>query len=189
MRNILAVIGLLAASLFATEDNYNGMLDTSNITVTYGVISYSKGFPLSQLEDIRVVLKSNDITSAGFKSDSLAIQWGWITYNLCLDSGKLVSRYDTCFDQGVIADTLDLTAMLKTNTFGNSDSTGAVARNHRFADTLHCRGYAVQSKWILPEWDQNIKFWAKGIGDHKDVTPVPAVFEVKRRLYVNVRNR
>jgi hypothetical protein len=182
---ILALFVVVQAGL-----NWNGLLDTAIITgFKADSLKYSKGFPLSQYEDIRASLKVDDTDVTGFYGDSVDIQWGWQTFHLCYNSSGVA---DTCFDQRVIADTLDTAAIGKCEVvLGTSDSSGVVFRSHKYADTLGCSGFAVQSKWFLPEWDEYVRFWVKGIVGNNRVAggALRVVVDVKRRNYVNVRNQ
>lgn len=181
---------LLAGMAFA-DDNYNGLLDTAIITgFKADSLKYTKGFPLSKFEDIRVILKVDDTAKAGFYEDSVDIQWGWQTFSRCLDTSGSMSSPDTCFDQRVIADTLD-TASMAVTTLGYADSTGDVYRTHKWSDTNGCAGYAIQGVRLYPEWDHYIRFWVQGLVGNNRVAggALKVQFDVKRRTFINVRSK
>jgi hypothetical protein len=188
-RNVFFIIAF-AVSAWTQTLNWNGLIDTAVITgFKSDSVKWTKAFPLSQYEDIRVILKARDTAVVGFKFDSIGIAWGWLTFSLCQDTLHSISIPDTCYDQPVIIDTLDTVAMLKCRTYGSVDSNANVFRSHRYADTLGCAGWAIQSKWFLPEWDQYIKFFVKGIARNRTAKGIPVEIDVKRRQFVSVRQK
>jgi hypothetical protein len=193
MRNffVFLLISLSGIGLVGAEDlNWNGVLDTAIISgFRSDSLKWSRGFGLSAGQDVRVVFKVNDTAIVRLGSDSIGIQWGYMTFCQCLDTSQNVSTPDTCVDQAIIVDTMDATAIAKSGTFGYTDSTGEIHRSHRYADTLHCKGWVTQSKSLYPEWDQYIKFFVKGIGNNDPRYYLKVQFQVIRRQYVPVRAR
>src|SRR4030042_951013 len=190
MGKICSLIALIALCTFGEDLNWNGILDTAIISgFRSDSLKWSKGFQLSAGQDVRVILKVNDTAMPGLGSDSIGIRWGYMTFCHCLDTAQNVAVPDTCVDQAIVVDTMDATAIAKSGTFASSDSAGYLQRNHRYADTLRCRGWVTQSRSLYPEWDQYIKFFVKGIGDNDPRYYLKVHFQVIRRQYVPAGNR
>lgn len=186
---VLLLLSIMAVSVFGwgAPRNWSGVLDTAQTYAVYDTIKFTKAFPLSELEDIRVILKAQDTVTEGFLDDSIGIQWGYQTFTYCLNSS---GDKDSCFDQLIVLDTLDSLAQVSFGAaMGSSGSDGTITRSTRIADTLGCAGFATQSKWFLPEWDTMIRFWVKGIGKHRRAAGTPCYIDVQRRQYINVRNK
>ena len=66
---------------------------------------------------------------------------------------------------------------------GTTDSTGAVTRNIGGVDTTSVTGFAVQSRWIVPEWGEIIRYWAFGNADNNSDSTI-TVFEQHQRAHV-----
>jgi hypothetical protein len=170
------------------SNNWSGT-DTANtvsLYAKYDTIKYSKAFRLSELEDVRVILKANDTSVAGFGGDSIGIRWGYQTLCPCLNASNVL---DTCPDQLIVLDSLDVAAMTFGSALGIQGAAGEIARRTHIADTVMCAGYATQSKWMVPEWDVYVRFWVKGIGANKKTVAVPCKIDVQRRQYINVRSK
>ena len=190
----LMVVFLMSSIVFGWSrddkaNNWSG-IDTGNtvsLYAKYDTIKYSKVMRLSDLEDCRVIVRANDTSNAGFKTDSMAIEWGYQTLCPCKNSSN---ADDTCVDQRVAVDTLDSLAMANfAGAVGSVAGDGTITRSTRIADTLMCAGYAVQSRWLPTEWDVYVRFWVKGIGKNKKTVAVPCKIDFQRRQYINVRNK
>jgi glycosidase len=74
MKRVAFLMLLLVGVLHAAE-NWNGWLDTSNIDgFRVDSLKYSKAWDLGRYENVAVVVKANDSSSAGFSSDSIALK-------------------------------------------------------------------------------------------------------------------
>jgi len=135
---------LLAGSLIAADLNFNGFRDTSEIAgFSSTELHFSKPFPLSEHEDMRIILKVDDVDAQGFANDSLQIEWGYQTFSLCYDTNTIVGsgkdNRDTCFDVRIALDTLrddSLGRIDNSVSIGNSNADGTFTRPIGLIDTL-----------------------------------------------------
>jgi len=185
MIKLILCLSILVLTAQGAIQNQIGYLDTSKVKVRSDSLYYSRGYDLSGMEDIRAILLVDDTSAAGFKNDSVNITWGYQTFSIVLNSS---GKADTVFDQrislGVVHDSMfgNLPAAI-----GSTKSDGSITRSSNLVDTLSVTGYATQSVWFLPEWDEGIRFWFKGIAGNKTLTGVKCLLTVKRRVYINVR--
>lgn len=175
----------MAAFLSYGQSNYNGWLDTSGITDTLAAdsIAYSSSFQLSRHEDIRLLVKVDDTTSAGFAADSVQLRYGYQTGHATLNGSGL---RDTAWDELIILDTLSSDNFGST-TEGSVAFDGTLTRAWGGVDTTNVAGYAYQSRWFVPEWDVYIRFFVYGMAGNNADAALLFYFELKRRLYVHVR--
>ena len=185
MIKLILCLSILVLTAQGAIQNQIGYLDTSKVKVRSDSLYYSRGYDLSGMEDIRAILLVNDTSAAGFKSDSVNIMWGYQTFSVALNSSNVP---DTVFDQKIILDTV-VTASFGNlpAAYGSAAYDGSTTRSTKLIDTLSVTGYASQSKWFIPEWDEGIRFWFKGITGNKTLTGVKCILTVKRRVYINVR--
>jgi len=196
---ILSILLLSCGFLLAQNFNVRGLRDTSRIDGFENTeLHFSKSFPLSEHEDMRIILKVDDTDLNGFANDSLQIEWGYQTFSLCLDTNTILStgrktQIDTCFDVRIALDTLRNDSLGRIDnppSIGSSNADGTFTRPLGLIDTLGVDGYATQTRWFTPEWDEFIRFWVQGLtGNSQTLGSVKTVFDYKRRLYVNVRQK
>jgi hypothetical protein len=189
---VILLSGVMACYAWSKNDvvdNWSG-IDTANtaqLYAKYDTVKFSKVFKLTAGENIRVILKADDTTTARFAGDSLGIRWGYQTMCPCYNSSGVA---DTCVDQLIKLDSL-VPAGFGSNSavIGSIDADGVITRSNGIGDTVFCSGYVTQSKWFQPEWDVYVRFWVRGIGANKKSTAVPAVIDVQRRQYSQTRSK
>ena len=166
-------------------ENYGGWDESYAISDTLGAgeIEYTAASRLSQYEDIRVIVKADDSTEAGFASDSVAIEYGYQTGTLTLNSS---GEKDTLWDDLIVLDTM-LSSDFGTVGSGLVASSGALTHTWGGADTLSVTGYATQSRWFVPEWDFLIRFYVKGLAGNLAGDNLDLYVEPKRRIYIPTR--
>lgn len=186
----VAFMTFLIAGLYpargASGLNSSGYTDTSAIvdTLDSASVKYSKAFRLSAYEDLRVLVKCDDSTSAGFASDSLNFAWGYQTGTLTYDSTFRSTYRDTAWDDLIYVDTIRTDSLGDVNT-GKMYPDGSILRYWGGVDTLSVLGYAVQSRRLKPEWDEFIRFFAVSLGGiQKKGAPIELIFEPHRRVGV-----
>ena len=194
IRNTIIFVTLLCAVAFSwtkydATDNWNGndTSTTASIYAKFDTLKFTKAFKLSQFENLRVIVKTDDTTTARFASDSIGVRWGYQTLCPSLSSTGVA---DTTFDQLIKVDSI-LPANFGDNKarIGTIATDGTITRSDAIVDTLGPSGYVTQSRWIQPEWDVYIRFWVRGITGNKITTACPVVFEVQRRVYNPTRAR
>lgn len=181
LNRIVLVVVLFASFLFASE-NYNGFLDTVLVSDTLGAgdLFYSAAMNLSKDEDIRLLVKANDTAETGFADDSVAVYYGYQTGKATLGSDG--ERY-TAWDGEMIIDTM-LASEYGAVGSGTIAATGVLTRTWGGADTSNVSGFAYQSRWFVPEWDHQIRFFVKGITGNKQASALHLVLEIGRRLKI-----
>jgi len=181
------VVLLLSAVGFNTSaaENASGWRDTVGIATkcTTGVLVSTKCFPLSDFEDIRLVVKVNDTATAGFKSDSVGLIIGYQTGIEVLNGSGV---RDTAFESRVILDTL-LSSEFGAVPEGLSNADGSITIAKGGADTSSVTGFATTSYWFVPEWDGLIRFWVKGLSSNEKTNALRLFLEPRRRLWVKTR--
>ena len=182
---IISIMVLLVVASFGANVNYNGYKDVTAVTDTLGEsgTAYSAVFNLSEYEDARLVVKANDTGEAGFASDSVALEYGYQTGSPTLNASGVV---DTVWDGVIVIDTM-LASDFGAVGAGTSASTGVMTRTWGGADTLSVTGYAVQSRWFVPEWDVLIRFFATGLAANNKDAALDLELEVKRRVSIPTR--
>ena len=191
MKQILIVL-MLACLGFSQTLNWTGYGDTSNIAnFRADSTKYSKAFPLSQWENLRLDVIFDDTTAAGRGSDSVKFYY-WIEYgHLAL---TLANKVDTIWNtqDPVVVDTVDaLTA----------DNFKAVSRvladdgtydyPLKTIDTISfaAGGGSVQSRNFPQDWDMFFRVGFKGVtGNNKDAM-LKLRANVIRRQVINVRSK
>jgi hypothetical protein len=183
-------IVVVAAVLFMTGTGYSagnttGWNDTARITAicTTGVVAYTRVYPLSDFEDMRIVVKVNDSTAAGFASDSVSFSFGYQTGIEVLNS---LGKRDTCWDDLITVDTVNKSDF-GTRGSGVSASDGSVTRTWGGADTLLVTGFATMSRWVIPEWDGLVRLWVRGLAANKKGAPLVLFLEPRRRVEARTR--
>jgi hypothetical protein len=184
MRKILVGIMFIVAMCFPVmgADNATGWGEGSRITAicTTGVIAYSNVYPLSNFEDIRLLVKVNDSTAAGFGSDSISFEFG---YRTGIETKNGSGARDTVWDDLILIDSL-LKTQLGTLGSGTCSSDGGMTRTWTGADTLNVAGFAVMSRWFVPEWDGLIRFWVRGLAANKKSARLVLWLEPRQRVGV-----
>jgi hypothetical protein len=165
MKKFLIFVAILWAVLVFAGENWNGAKDTCIFGACSASVGpqYSKPFNMFEFgPHMRLAAMVNDTNSAGYASDSVAVQWGYRPFSRCYNTSNAL---DTCYGPAVIVDTL-LTADFGVNT-----------------DTTHCTGFAVQSVNIgSPSWDAFYQVWVKGLTGNRTVTPLRLRFTIIRDL-------
>lgn len=184
-RLILAIAVLFLAGSGYSAPNATGWGDAHRITAicTTGVIAYTKVYPLSDYEDMRVIVKVNDSTAAGFGSDSVSFIFGYQTGIEVLNGSGL---RDTCWDDRINIDTLTRSGFGIVGS-GTTNSDGTVNRVWAGSDTLSVTGFATKSRWIVPEWDGLVRLWVQGLAANKKGARLVLLLEPRRRLGVRTR--
>jgi hypothetical protein len=175
----------MASVGFAQVVNYTGFGDTAKIAdklLTNGIYDTTRVFNLTRGEDIRAMIKVNDTTSTGYASDSLLIEWGYQTGRFTYNSS---GTRDTAWDVFIVLDTVKDDSLGKCKS-GYVAADGSLTRYLGQVDTLNVSGYAVQSRWFVPEWDVLIRYWVKGITGNKATDTLNCVIEQHRRAYVGI---
>jgi hypothetical protein len=185
MKKVALLLGVLASLCFGQGYNYTTVWDTSIIAdFDSDSLKNTKAFTISRYEDAAVIVKVDDSTSAGFASDSVVFTIG---YQL----GYVTSNSSNAIDTTWQMDSVQLASINNSNfgvgTLGTTDSTGAVAKSMSSLDTLNVTGYAVYSKWYLPEWSGLIRYWVKGASGNVTGAPLELVIQHSQREYTNVR--
>ena len=180
-RRIMMILLMAVFFVFGYE-NYNGWDVSYGISDTLGAgeYSYTAASRLSQYEDIRVIVKCDDTTTAGFASDSVAIEYGYQTGTVTLNSA---GNKDTLWDDLIVIDTM-LDSDFGTVGSGTVASSGVLTHTWGGADTLSVSGYATQSRWFVPEWDFLIRFFVKGLAGNNADDNLELYLEPKRRIYI-----
>ena len=169
--------------------NHEGWYDSDNVDglVSGGSTVYSVPFDLSSHEDIRVLVKFNDTTDAGFADDSIECTMGYQTGSITIDTVGV--KCTTWCEPEVLLLTVTNSLLGASVGSGEVDSTGVLSRPLAVAlDTTNVSGYAVTSRWFVPEWDEVIRYWfTPGTDISSDTLDV--VVESHRRSAVFVRQR
>lgn len=183
MKRIKFLSVLLVAAFFVFgRENTTGFLDTAAITdtLTTGTVAYTRCYPLSEYEDMRLLIKVDDTTAAGYAIDTVGIIVGYQTGCIALNSSGL---RDTVYDDLITIDTI-LSSEFGDVGSGTLASSGVLTHSWGGADTLSVSGFAVASRWIIPEWDQYIRFWVEGLASNNQNAPLKLYIEPKRRVFI-----
>ena len=127
----------------------------------------STAYNLSYGEDVRFVCKADDTTTARLGADSINFEWGYQTGTLVKDTGATISSrndYDTLWGDYFVIDTMCVDSFgVKRRAVHSSD--GSLTHTWlKSADTLDVDGFACQKRWVIPEWDEIIRAWVRGLG-------------------------
>ena len=201
LRKILAVSLLLCGLTTAQVIDLNtvGYGDTTQ-SYTFSSfrsdsLKFSKNFPLSAWENARVDIIFDDTSSAGFASDSCKFAWGFQTGHKVEIDDTLYYAYDIPYP----VDTVDLVG--STNMYDHDelavigyvqDTVTLLNTSVPFAVDTGVGGAtlkAVQSRNIVPQWDEVFRIWLKGLTGNKVGSYVEVEANVRRRRYSNVRTR
>jgi hypothetical protein len=186
MKIIVALL-LLASCVFAQDANWMGYKDTSRInTFRADSLKYSKTFPLSAFENVRIDVFANDTSAAGFKSDSIKFVWGiqtghWAYTTSNTDKPVWVWAPQVVIDTFNTVDTLKMVLARKV-----MDSYGTIESQIGYVDTLNFSGFAYQTRNFAPEWDQSFRVWFRGVTGNKKASFVALITQVSRRKSVNI---
>lgn len=201
--SVLLIVGIVNANSMrdTVVQNWNGYRDTVSITDTLDsatVYYSSRSFKLTDYENIRINVKCDDTTAAGFANDSVNFVWGYQTGSATLDTSTSTTNtspsLDTIWDSRVTVDTMvaDSFGVSNVKTYGTD---GVITQTWGTADTSSVSGFATMSHNISPEWDCVIRFWVMGIGnDGEGATQTSTkglklYFELKNRVYKPTRRR
>ena len=188
IKQLLTILFITFATFATNNDNWNWLLDIGEIedTLTNGVTGYTEAFNLSNGEDTRVLLMVDDTSSAGFASDSVNIVWGYQTGSMVINTSNVV---DTLWDDHITIDTC-VTDSFGVSVHGSVASDGSLTREwNQRSDTSSVTGYAVQSRWFIPEWDMVIRFWSTGVTGNNGDSELLLRIAYKQRLWSNVKVR
>lgn len=186
---IKILLALITLALFSYgQENYNGFLDTTSITDTLmhaDSVAYSAVYGLSKNEDIRLLVKANDTSSAVYATDSVGIFYGYQTGHVTLNSSGV---RDTAWDGEMIIDTMLSSEFGDGLTGGVIAPSGVLTRLWGGADTLNITGYAYQTRWFVPEWDVLIRYFVRGMDENNKASAIELILEHKRRIFIPMRN-
>lgn len=185
MRKFLLVLLALASICFAEVRNANFVWDTVTVDsiIGNGDLDYSAALQLEDGQPMRVVMLTADTSNAGyggFNGDSLDFKWGYQTGSRCFDSS--ITTLDTCWDIRIEVGTVDADSLGVVNT-GSQSTAGVITRQNGGVDTLIVAGWAMQSRLIVPEQDDFIRFYAEGVTGNNGDAVNPTFFLLRRRLY------
>ena len=178
--------GTCAGNRSAIVENWNGWLDTAMVadTIDSAEVKYTKAFSLTDGENLRVLFKVSDTTDAGFADDSVNLIFGYQTGSITLNSS---GDRDTLWDDQMIIDTM-LTDSFGVSTNGVVGADGSLTRYWGGVDTSDVSGYACMTRWMVPEWNELIRYVITG-GANCSGDFLIIVIEQHRRQYRQVRNR
>lgn len=185
---IIALAVLFCANFVSTRAdavvNTKGWLDTATISAVLAedTLRRTAAFSLTDGEDIALLLKVDDTTSAGFASDSVQFFYWYESGFVTEDSA---GNRDTAWmaESPIVIDTMS------SDSFGVSVNGYCTASGYTYpnwdnrADTTYLTGYATQIRQILPFWGDLIRFGATGMADNCGSALV-IVFEVRRRAFL-----
>lgn len=181
---ILAFVGFCFAT--GPNTNWNGLGDTSSIdSLMADSLKYSRVFELSKHEDIAVIVKCDDTTSALFASDSIQVEYGYeVGYIVYNSSGAK----DTAWSPKIVLDTIKNDSLGKMRGgFVLPDGTDTTYLGS--LDTSNVSGFANQISWFVPRWGILIRYFAQGLAGNNADNPLLWVFDHKRRLFVGTRQK
>jgi hypothetical protein len=191
MKQILIVL-MLACLGFSQTLNWTGYGDTSNIAnFRADSTKYSKAFPLSQWENLRLDVIFDDTTAAGRGSDSVKFYYFLEYGHLALTMANVV---DTVWSQKdpLVVDTVDaLTAANFTAVSRILQNDGTYTYPLKTIDTLSFAigGGSLQSRNFPQDWDVFFRVGFKGVtGNNKDAM-LKLRASVVRRQVNNVRSK
>lgn len=193
-RAILAVL-FLAAVCFAQSDNSNGYLDTACCRACSTTVAwFSKGFRLANYGNLRISVRAQDTSAAGYANDSVNGKWGYQTYHLGQTTGTTV---DTVFDEPVVVDSFKMTTSANLRNFssavavnGTYDSLGNLVRNWGVIDTVGFASWATQTRLVAPEWDVYVRFFWVGLTGNRVAGKIKGpLFQMVRSMGDPVRVR
>lgn len=191
MKQILIVL-MLACLGFSQTLNWTGYGDTSNIAnFRADSTKYSKAFPLSQWENLRLDVIFDDTTEAGRGSDSVKFYY-WIEYgHLAL---TLANKVDTIWNtqDPVVVDTVD--ALTADNFIAVSRvlaDDGTYDYPLKTIDTISfaAGGGSVQSRNFPQDWDMFFRVGFKGVTGNNTDAMLKLRANVIRRQVINVRSK
>lgn len=167
--------------------NYNGFLDTSNITTFRAdSLKYSKAFPLSQLENFVLDVCVNDTSAAKFAGDSVKFYW-WIErgHPALNAAGTLDTIWNTI--NPLLVDTFFVTAGKYTQTFATLGTDGSFLTTAQLIDTTSLADFMVQSRSFAPPFDVLVRVGHKGLTGNEKGSFLVLRDAVYRRAAVRVR--
>ena len=188
----ISIVLMLACLGFSQTLNWTGYGDTSNIAnFRADSTKYSKAFPLSQWENLRLDVIFDDTTAAGRGSDSVNFYY-WLEYgHLAL---TLANKVDTIWStqDPVVIDTVNtLTAANFTAVSRILANDGTYIYPLKTIDTLSfpVGGGSLQSRNFPQDWDMLFRVGHKGLtGNNKDAM-LKLRDNVVRRQVINVRSK
>jgi len=192
MRAILLLALLLPVAIFGRDFtdvvNVSRYTDTLqiNAVIAEDAVGYSAAFSLTDGEALRIEMAVDDTSIAGFADDSVQHAWGLQLGSRVRDSA---GNIDTLWGGLDFIDSLVAGSYAGAQTAGTYDSTGAhTVVWQKVADTTKVTGFAVQSRYVVPQWNELARIWVEGGG----LAPGYAlVFRptIKRQLFNATRNR
>jgi len=182
----LAVVLMCVAMVSAYNSPYNwkGYSDTSNIGgMKATATGYSSAFILTDGEDLRILMKADDTTAAGYKNDSVQFEWGYQLGTITKGTSGVRDTLWSAEDM-IVVDTMDADSF-GVGQRGTTATNGTITRVwERAADTSDVAGWAIQSRRIVPEWAEIFRFWATGLAGNLTADSVKVNVEVHQRKYV-----
>lgn len=158
------VVAVLASLAFGQTENWNGYLDTTACRACSSTVTWwSKAFKLANYANLRVSVRAQDTSAAGYAADAVNGTWGYQTFHTGQTTGTTV---DSIFDVPVVVDSFKMTTSTNLRNFstgtavlGSYDSTGYLTRQWGMIDTTGFALWATQTRPISPDWDVFIRFF------------------------------
>lgn len=191
MKHLLLILAFACLGYSQTL-NWTGYGDTANIAdFRADSTKYTKAFPLSQWENLRLDVLFDDTSAAGRGSDSAKFYY-WLEYGH--EALSLANAKDTVWSKQdpVVVDTIDaLTAGNFSATSRVLASDGTYSYPLKTIDTLSFAvgGGSLQSRNFPQDWDVYVRVGFKGLtGNNKDAM-LKLRASIVRRQVNNVRSK
>ena len=181
------LVGSAAGAWLDPPLNYEGYGDTNQISAFKAdSLRYSKVFPLSQWENLRVRICFNDTAATGYANDSANFYYFIQTGAPCLDAG---GKLDTAWDPNVImVDTIDpATAGNWGKKYNQLYNDGTFTETMKTLDSAEVTGYATNSHALSMPWNVYLRVGVKGLSHNKIGKFIKVRVDVLRRDHVNVQ--
>ncbi len=187
MRSLAIFLGFCVSAVLAQPGNYTGWVDTTIIgDFSADSTKYTPWRPLSQYEDVRVLLVVDDSGEAGFADDSVYFAWHYQLGVIAVDSSG-----DTAIVPGdqVLIDSVNSAHFGVVNS-GVTDSLGMpVITPSLGVDTLGLSGYATMQRPVKPFY---APFWRQkfvGVSGNNVSGHLFLRYQESRRVYVPTNDR
>ena len=187
---ILIILSIIVFSVFGRSYNRTGLNeDTAYVHgLKYDSTVYTKWFELSDKEDISVIVKVDDSSSAGFSSDSVNFMVFYEIADPTYDTGYSESSERKASDVPIVLDTLTTAGLGdRASTYGTEDSLGIIHKATGWLDTTNVPGWAYWRRTFYPQWGVFIRFGFTGLTGHCN-TATPMVVDINRRRFIKVHS-
>ena len=170
-------------------DNWTGWTDTVGIadTLDSAEVLYTDSLVLTNYENLRIIHLVSDTSTGGyggFSGDSLHYRWGYQTGSFVLDSGGTATIQ---WDDRFVVDTVVTDSLGKSHP-ATIATDGTITRTWGHVDTSSVPGWAIQDRWVVPEWNVWIRFWVEGLSSAQNGdSPTLFRFQRNQRKFSYVR--